>query len=61
MIKFANQSEATEKLAAAMKSGDETKIQEAWNEFHGSVVEQVKADFAELQESKDTAVLAQRG
>ena len=61
MIKFANQSEATVKLAAAMKSGDETKIQEAWNEFHGSVVEQVKADFAELQESKDAAVLAQRG
>ena len=61
MIKFANQSEATEKLAAAMKSGDEAKIQEAWNDFHTSVVEQVKADFTELQESKDAAVLAQRG
>ena len=61
MIKFANQSEATEKLASAMKSGDEAKIQEAWNDFHNSVVEQVKADFAELQESKDATVLAQRG
>ena len=61
MIKFANQSEATEKLAAAMKSGDETKIQEAWNEFHNSVVEKVKADFVELQDSNDAAVLAQRG
>ena len=61
MIKFANQSEASVKLAAAMKSGDETKVQEAWNEFHNSVVEQVKADFAELQESKDATVLAQRG
>ena len=61
MIKFANQSEATEKLAAAMKSGDEAKIQEAWDGFHNSVVEQVKADFAELQESKDATVLAQRG
>ena len=61
MIKFANQSEATEKLAAAMKSGDESKIQEAWNDFHSSVVEQVKADFAEVQESKDAAVLVQRG
>lgn len=61
MIKFANQSEASVKLAAAMKSGDENKIQEAWNEFHNSVVEQVKADFAEVQESKDAAVLAQRG
>lgn len=61
MIKFANQSEATEKLAAAMKSGDEAKIQEAWDGFHTSVVEQVKADFTELQESKDATVLAQRG
>ncbi len=61
MIKFANQSGATEMLAAAMKSGDEGKIQEAWNQFHASVVEKVKADFAELQESKDAAVLAQRG
>ena len=61
MIKFANQSEASVKLAAAMKSGDENKIQEAWNDFHNSVVEQVKADFAEVQESKDAAVLAQRG
>ena len=31
MIKFANQSEASVKLAAAMKSGDETKVQEAWS------------------------------
>ena len=61
MIKFANQSEATAKLAAAMKSGDEAKVQEAWESFHNSVVEQVKADFAELQDSKDAAVLAQRG
>ena len=61
MIKFANQSEATAKLAAAMKSGDEAKVQEAWEGFHNSVVEQVKADFAELQETKDAAVLAQRG
>lgn len=60
MIKFANQN-ATEKLAAAMKSGDEAKIQEAWNDFHNSVVDQVKADFAEVQESKDASVLAQRG
>ena len=61
MIKFANESEVSVKLAAAMKSGDEKQIQEAWSEFHASVAEQVKADFAELQESKDSAVLAQRG
>lgn len=61
MIKFANESEVSVKLAAAMKSGDEKQIQEAWSEFHASVAEQVKADFIELQESKDAAVLAQRG
>ena len=61
MIKFANQNMFSEKIVAAMKSGDEANIQEAWNEFHNSVVEQVKADFADLQESKDATVLAQRG
>lgn len=61
MIKFANQNMYSEKIVAAMKSGDESKIQEAWNEFHNSIVEQVKADFADLQESKDATVLAQRG
>lgn len=61
MIKFANENAVSQKLAAAMKSGDEAKIQEAWSEFHASVAEQVKADFAEIQESKDSAILAQRG
>lgn len=61
MIKFANENAVSQKLAAAMKSGDEKQIQEAWNEFHASVAEQVKADFVELQESKDSAILAQRG
>ena len=61
MFKFANENAVSQKLAAAMKSGDEKQIQEAWDEFHKSVADQVKADFAELQESKDAAVLAQRG
>ena len=61
MIKFANENAVSQKLAAAMKSGDEKQIQEAWSEFHASVAEQVKADFADLQESKDSAILAQRG
>lgn len=61
MIKFANQNEYSEKLTAAMKSGDEKQIQEAWENFSNAIVEQVKADFAEVQESKDAAVLASRG
>lgn len=61
MIKFANEKECSKALMEAMKSGDETKIQEAWANFHKSVVEQVMADSQELIESNDAAILAQRG
>lgn len=61
MIKFANEKECINKILAAMKSNDENKIKEAWEELHNSIAEQVKADFADLQESHDAAVLAQRG
>jgi HK97 family phage major capsid protein len=61
MIKFANEKEYQQKILAAMKSGDETEIKEAWESLHNSIAEQVKADFADLQESHDAAVLAQRG
>lgn len=60
-VKFSYEKESMNKIVAAMKSGDETEIQQAWADFHNSVAEQVKADFAELQESNDAAVLAQRG
>lgn len=61
MIKFANEKEYQQKLVAAMKSGDENEIKEAWAGLHDSIVEQVKADFTDIQESNDAAVLAQRG
>ena len=61
MIKFANEKESVKQLMTAMNSGDEAKIQEAWEGFHASVAEQIKADFADLQESHDSAILAQRG
>ena len=61
MIKFANEKECFNKIVAAMKSGNETEIKEAWESLHNSIAEQVKADFADLQESHDAAVLAQRG
>lgn len=61
MIKFANEKECVKQLMTAMKDGDDVKIQEAWEKFHASVAEQVKADFADLQESHDSAILAQRG
>lgn len=61
MHKFANEQKSMQDILAAMKSGDEKKVQEAWTDFHNSVVAQVKADFEELAESNDVAVLAQRG
>lgn len=61
MIKFANEKECFNKIVAAMKSGNETEIKEAWESLHNSIAEQVKADFTDLQASHDAAVLAQRG
>lgn len=61
MIKFANENECINQLMAAMKSGDESEIQEAWKGLHNSIAEQVSADFSDLQASNDAAILAQRG
>jgi len=61
MKKFANEKDCINQLVAAMKSGEEKDIQTAWAGLHDSIAEQVKADFAEIQESNDAAVLAQRG
>lgn len=61
MIKFASEKEAAKILMEAMKSGDEAKIQEAWQGFHDSVAEQVMADFEDVKASNDAAILAQRG
>ena len=60
-IKFTHEKEYMNQIVAAMKSGNEEEIQKAWQGFHDSVVDQVKADFEELQETNDSAVLAQRG
>ena len=61
MIKFANEKDCVNQLTEAMQSGNEAKIKEAWASLHDSIAEKVKADFADLQESNDSAVLAQRG
>lgn len=61
MIKFADEKQSINEIVAAMKSGDETAIQRAWESFHSSIAAEVKADFEELQETHDSAVLAQRG
>lgn len=61
MIKFADEKRSINQIVEAMASNDEQAIKQAWADFHTSVVEQVKKDFEELQETNDAAVLAQRG
>lgn len=61
MIKFADEKQSINQLVAAMKSNDEKEIAKAWESLHNSIAEQVKADFTDIQESHDAAVLAQRG
>lgn len=61
MFKFANEKQSVNQLVEAMKSGDDKEIQKAWEALHNSIAEQVRNDFADLQESHDAAVLAQRG
>lgn len=61
MIRFQNEQGATNALMAAMKSGDENKMREAWNGFHDSIAEQVVKDFEAYQASGDKQILADRG
>jgi hypothetical protein len=61
MIKFDNDKQYAQNLVAAMKSGDEKEMQKAWEGLHDSIAAKVLEDAAELRESNDVAVLAQRG
>ena len=61
MKKFAMKNECAKQLVEAIKSGDETKQQSAWENLMESIAEQVKEDFTDLQASHDAAILAQRG
>lgn len=60
-IKLSTEKDCMKNIVAAMKSGDDAKIQQAWQDFHNAVAETLKADFEEAQASSDAAVLAQRG
>lgn len=61
MIKFKNEKPAIEAITKAMQSGNEDEIKEAWNQFHSSIAEEIRADFEEVQLSQDSEVLARRG
>lgn len=60
MIKFDNKQHHND-IVEALKAGDEQKLGTALESFAESVRERVLADAAEIRDSNDAAVLAQRG
>ena len=60
-IKLSHEKNFINKIVAAIKSGNEDEIKQAWQELHDAIADTVKADFLELQATQDAAVLAQRG
>lgn len=61
MIKIKNEKEGATALMKAYKSGDEKQIQQAWNTFHDSIVENIKEEYEDMKNIADVNVLAQRG
>lgn len=61
-VKFSHeQNNYSEKMITAMKSGNDNDYMEAFEAMNAAIAEKVKADFMELQDTNDAAVLAQRG
>lgn len=61
-IKLSNeQNDYRQEMVAAIKSGNEEEQVKAFAAMTSAIAEKVKADFMELQDTNDAAVLAQRG
>ena len=61
MLKFAGEKECINKLMEAMKTGDDKKIQDAWNSLHESIAEQVMNDIKDYHQANDAKILVERG
>lgn len=61
MIQLTNDDVTVEKLVNAMNSEDKEAQKAAWEQFCGSIAQRVRADFEELKEEQDAAVLSARG
>lgn len=61
MIKVAKEKECATALMNAFKSGNDSEIKKAWEDFHNSIVETCKADYEDALQSNDKNVLSQRG
>lgn len=61
MINLNQKKEKINAIVEAVKKGDDESIQTAVENFHDSIYEGIKADFAEFQATSDKQVLVQRG
>ena len=52
---------AASQIVAAMNSGDQNEMVQAWEVFGEEVAENIRRDFEQFRETKDDSVLAQRG
>lgn len=52
---------AASQIVAAMNSGDQNEMMQAWEVFGEEVAENIRRDFEQFRETKDNSVLAQRG
>ena len=52
---------AASQIVAAMNSGDQNEMMQAWELFGEEVADNIRRDFEQFRETKDNSVLAQRG
>ena len=52
---------AASQIVAAMNSGDQNEMVQAWEVFGEEVADNIRRDFEQFRETKDNSVLAQRG
>lgn len=52
---------AASQIVAAMNSGDQNEMMQAWEVFGEEVADNIRRDFEQFRETKDNSVLAQRG
>ena len=60
-IKIGMVKEASQKMAAAVMSGNEAQIAQAWDAFQADVCEKIKGDYLDFSRQMDAQMLAQRG
>lgn len=55
------QQEVATKMQTVLTGGNEEEIKQAWIEFQNAIVEDIKSDFEEYQQTQDKTILKDRG